>query len=566
MGYGDSYAGGYAPDAITGAVSFSGAGSFTAAGLVVSFAAVSFSGEGTLRVRTSDTAYEVVVVDKDGVPFGTLVDARLGRISWELNGTGSVEVSLPTTHPSAELMIPGREIQVYYETANPIFWGPIVRPQLGLDESTWQCAGLFWYFEHRFMGRADRVNQLVNGGFEDGETGWSFSGVTHSIDTGTVNEDAQSLKLTGGTADHATFAYQIWTHPVGGYPTGDFLTASFWVYVPSADYVGGAANDYGLVVIHRDADGNVVDTAFAEIGDDTEKNAWIPLEALVKDVKEDHTVEVRLFPPHGVAYFDTGTLTYMESLSFYPGATEVTDIILDIVKYAQDRPTLSGSFNHGKSDLNIDTDGEDTGVTRALAYQFAEHRNIADAILEYVRNGTCDIDIELTPTSRTFTVYPTDEDVDPRGLGKGSLYGTTLELDVNLSDFSFASDLENAASHVVMLGPGDGPDRPEGGAIDLSFVGGAFTSEIVEQATDDTTVGQLDARAEDRLRIAARPEILEVTTLPGAGIIGDLVVGDTVPVVIDWGCVDIDDTYRVARIEADLLNGQATLTLNPIPA
>lgn len=505
--------------------------------------------------------YQVFVVAMNGAPYpgsgtgGCLANAIVAPVTSELNAAGAAAVTLATTDPDAALMVPGREIQIYYQgDPNPIFWGPIVRPQAGLDESTWQCAGLFWYFEHRFMGRADRVNQLTNGGFEAGETGWSFTGVTHAIDTGTFNDGAQSLELTGGTADHATFAHQTWTHPAGGYPGGDFITASAWVYVPSADYVGGAANDYGLVVIHRDASGNVVNGDFAEIGDDTEKDVFIPLEVGVSNVQEGHTVEVRLFPPHGVAYFDTVTLTFMESLSFgYPSPpVDVTDIIGGIVDYAQNR-----TFDHGKSDLNIDWTGNPTGVTRQIAYQFAEHRNIADAILEYVRNGNCDIDIALTPTTRTLTVYPG---------GKGSVYGTTLELDVNIADFSFASDLENGASHVVMLGPGDGPDRPEGGAADASFLGGAFTLEIVEQAPDDTTVGQLDDRAEDRLKVAARPEILEVVTLPGAGVIGDLSLGDTAPVVIVWGWVDIDADYRVARIDADVLNDQATITLNPVPA
>ena len=91
----------------------------------------------------------------------------------------------------------GREIQIFTD-GDLIWWGVIVRPQAGLDETTWQCVELLWYFAHRFMGRADRTNLLTNGQFESGESDWSFSGVTHSIDTGTVNEGTNSLKLTAG--------------------------------------------------------------------------------------------------------------------------------------------------------------------------------------------------------------------------------------------------------------------------------------------------------------------------------------------------------------------------------
>jgi len=514
--------------------------------------------------------YEVKVVDQAGSSYGTVDDARVSGLSWESNGSGGVEISLATTDSDAALMVPGREVQIYYQGGtDPIWWGVIVRPQAGLDETTWQCAGLLWYFAHRFMGRADRVNQLTNGDFEASETGWTFSGVTHAVETTIKVEGSKSEKLTGGTADHNTYAKQTYTHAFAtpaGWP-GDLMTGSAWVYVPSASYLGGARADRGLLLIHYDTSGNVVDVqpTTGMIDDDTVKDAWIPIEASVANVKDGETVEVRLYPPHGIAYYDLVTLTFMESLAF--GGTssdppiDVTDIIGGIVDYAQD----NGPFTHGKSDLNITAGGAATGDERKVNYQFAEHRNILDAILEYVRQGVCDISIELTSTTRTFTVWPKSADSRSPKLGKGVTYGTTLELDVNVADFTWSSDLEQAASSVVLLGPGDGPDRPEGGAIDTSFAGGAFTTEIVEQAPDNTTVGQLDDRAAERLLTAARPEILEVTTLPAAGVIGNLEVGDTVPVVISRGWVSINDTYRVSRIEVDLDKDQATVSLNAIP-
>jgi hypothetical protein len=502
-------------------------------------------------------SYLVKVVEQDGTSYGTLDDAEVGNLSWELNGPGAASITLATNDPDAALMVPGREVQIFYQGgSDPIWWGPIVRSQAGLHQTTWQCAGLLWYFEHRFMGRADRVNQLTNGDFEASETGWSFTGVTHSVNTNMtyVVEGTKSEKLTGGTADHATYMSQTWTHPAGGYPTGDYITGSVWVWISAADYLGPAIEDLGLVLRHKKA-GEVVNAQWVGINDDTPRDEWVPLEVGVGGVVEGDTIDFLLFPPHGVAYFDLATLTFMESLSFGfpPPGVDVADIVAGIVEYAQDN--LAG-FTHGKSDLNIGTAGAATGTTRQVAYQFAEHRNILDAILEFVRQGIIDIDIALTATTRTFTTSA------PK---KGSLYGTTLQLDTNVADFTYSVDLEQAASSVVLLGPGDGPDRPEGGAIDTSFVGGAFTSEIVEQAPDNTTVGQLDQRAEERLKVAARPDILEVITLPGAGVIGALEVGDTVPVVISTGWVSINDTYRVVRIEADLLKDQATLTLNALP-
>jgi hypothetical protein len=130
-----------------------------------------------------------------------------------------------------------------------------------------------------------------------------------------------------------------------------------------------------------------------------------------------------------------------------------------------------------------------------------------------------------------------------------------------VADFTYSWDGERAAGSVVVIGPGDGPDRPEGGAVDPSFLDG-LTLEIIESAEDDTTVGELDAQATERLAIAKNPTILEVTTLPGAGIIGNLNTGDTVPVLISHGWVDIDAVYRVVRIAISPYMDQATITLN----
>lgn len=499
-------------------------------------------------------AYEVRVVDTAGTSFGTLTNARIGRLSFELNGPGNADIALATTDADATLLQPGRELQIWKDGV-PFWWGPLVRIDKGLRESTWQAAGLLWYFEHRFFGRADRVNLLLNGDFEAGEINWTFhNGVTHSIDTVVFLEGTQSLELAGTTANHAQYASQTYTHTTQYFqPLGDALVVSVWVYVDSVSYLGGAVQDLGLVAIHRNADGVVYPdehgVAYAEISDDTPRDRWVPLEVVIPAVVANDTVEVRLFPPHGTAWFDLATLTLFESLgTAYPAGDDVATLIGRIVDYAQDL----GSFTHGKSNLNIGKSTPATGTVVHRNYQFAEHRNIADAIYEFVRQGVCDVSVEFTGTTRTFTVHsPT----------KGSLFGTTLELDVNVADFSAPWDFERAASSVIMLGPGDGPDRPEGGAVDTTAFGG-LTLEIVETAPDDATIGELDSRAAQRLVIAKKPEFLEVTTLPGTGIIGNLKVGDTVPVIINHGAAQINATYRVVRIDISPYVDQATITLN----
>lgn len=497
-------------------------------------------------------AYTAKVVDIDGTVFGTLTDAaKIGAIADELNGAGSVTITIPTTHADALLMLPGREVQILDGT-DVVFWGPIVRPQLGLVESTWQCQGLLWYFQHRFFGTADRVNLITNGGFEAGETGWTFEGgVSHSIETDPayVLEGTNSLELNGSTADHVEHAMQIYTHTTQYHPLGDAITVSAWVKVPSAGYLGGALHDWGLLARHINTASVVVDARFETIGDDTPQDEFIQLEVVLPGVQAGETVEVQLYPPHGTAFYDDVTVTLMESLAF--GGNDVAAIIEGIVNYAQDL----GPFTHGKSDLNITADADTTSKIVARTYLFSEHRNIAEAIDEFVRQGVVDIGFELTTTTRTLRAYAP---------AKGSTYGTPLQLDVNLAGLTWSWDGDRAATSVVTLGPGDGPDRPEGGASDPGFLAG-LTLEIVESAPEEVTIGELDSWAGQTLAIAKAPEILEVTTLPGpAG--AAIHSGDTVTVLVAHGCIALDGDYRVARTELDPYTTQAKLTLNVVTA
>jgi hypothetical protein len=426
--------------------------------------------------------------------------------------------------------------------ADVVLWGPIVRPQKKLKRSTYQISGCLWYLGRRFFGRADRVNLLTNGDFEAGETGWSFAGgVTHSIDTGEFLEGTQSLKLEGATADHDTYAHQLYTHTTQYHPTGDYVTLAAGAYVPSADYLGGAYADRGLLIVHRNAAGDALHYDVAEIGDATVNDDWLHLEVGVPSVKAGDEVEVFLYPPHGSANWDLVTLTLMESLAFENA--DVADVVEAIALYAQDL----GAFTHGKSNLNITVDAPATGVLMTIAYQFAEHGNILAALMEYVRRGVIDIDMVYTSTTRTLTIFTP----------KGSLYGTTLELPGNLADFTWSWDGDRAAGSVVVLGEGDGPDRPEGGAIDPAFLDG-LTLEIIESAADDVTVGELDQQAAETLTVAKNPEIFEVTTMPGVG--GGLAAGDTVHVIIP--VIDVDAVYRAVTITPDHYKGQKTIVLN----
>lgn len=503
-----------------------------------------------------DYFLRVVGIDGELVseePPSEMEDADITRLELELNGPGSCEVGASIVNdPVADYLRPGVELQIF-RGSDIVFWGVVVRPQMGLRTATFQGAGLLWYMRRRYIGKADRTNLLLDGDFEDGDASWDFTGgLTHAVSTDQAESGTHSERLEAGTALHNEHAFQVYgPKPAGGHPLGDFMTLDAYVFIPADDYLGPALENRGLMLIHKNADGDVVavGTEGGEIDDSTPKGEWVQLSVGVPNVKEGESVEARLYPPHGVAYYDLVTLTLMESLYFEN--IDAAVVAGKLVLYAQD----NYGFTHGKSDLNITDDGvEPCGVNVTRNYLFSEHRNILEAIDELAAIGAFDYSIEITETTRTFTTF------HPR---KGELKEVeALVLDENVADFTWSWDGESAATDVVVTGPGDGPGRPEGGVSDAGALGG-LTLEHIESAGEDALVGQLDTIAADILATLSQPEVLTATTYPDGSAMVGLVVGDSVPVTIEIGACQIDGNYRVVRISFNTHTDQATFTMNP---
>lgn len=473
-----------------------------------------------------------------------LTGAAVHPIEIPLNEAETTTVEMATIDPqAAELFDPTREIQIWRDSS-VLFWGPVVRLEAGRDTISAQCAGPWWYLTRRFFGKADRANIFTNGGFEDGVTGWTAVGLTPVVDPFRAVEGRKSIRLTGTASDHDNHITQTWTHPAGGHPLGDLGTVAAWIWVTSDGYAGTALDNKGMVVTHKDSGGTVLFDALVEVNDDTPRDEWYRLDEVeVLNVLPGHTVTVDLYPPFGTAWYDLVTGTVMESLSFVE--QDLATIIRGAVLYAQDR---FPGFTHGKSDLGIDVDIDPTNITMSRTWQFADHQNIADELRTFTetRDGV-DYSVDLTATTRTFRAwYPQ----------KGTERATTLTYDDQIQTFTWAHDRSQVANNVVVLGPGDGPDREEGVAT------AAATGPDLEDITvapDGTLPGQLDRMAAERLAVVSNPEILEVTC---TGLFGAAGVGDWFPVLIDLDAVQVDDTYRVVGIVADPALDTLALTMN----
>lgn len=491
-----------------------------------------------------------VVWTVTGVDVGTggspidVPGAQVRSITWALNEPVSATIDIERVDAHLDQFTdPTREIQIHRDDTI-MFWGPTVRSEITQDVANIQCADPAWYLTRRFFGKADRTNLLTNGDFEDGTTGWSAAGLTPVIDTTRAVHGGRSVRLSGPSAGHDSYLSQTYTH-IQSYPTGDLLTVAAEVWVPSVDYRGDAFDGLQLYAERRNSGGTLLDTKFTTL-DPGKMDQWVHVEVAIPSVLNDDTIEVRLYPPFGVAWWDLATLTAMESLSFIE--QDMATIIRGVVFYAQDR---FPGFTHGKSNLYLDVDFAPTGVTMSRTWQFADHENIGAAIRAFTEQKSgIDWRVDYTDTTRTMVVGHPHLGVTHTDL--------TLEWGVNVSKFRWSHDRTQGATSTVVLGPGDGPDRQEGGATLGSPAGP--TLEDVTVATDGTPIAALDLAAQERLALLTNPEVLEVVA---AGILGSVSVGDWLPVLIDWGGpVSVNDTYRIVRATVDPANDSLTITLN----
>lgn len=502
------------------------------------------------------SAWSVVAVDAaTGASPATLPGVAIRPLRQALNEPDSVELELLTTNPAlAEFLDPTREIQIVRD-GTVMFWGPSVRVEIDDDTARIQCADPRWYLGRRYFGEAGRHNFLDNGDFEAGAADWTGEGLGPVVDPTRFVEGTRSVRLTGTAAGHDTYLHQTYTH-TQAHPAGDQLTISAWVWVSSADYLGDATGSLGLFAERRGGEGELLDVA-GDAGDDQPclinaalpKDQWHRFETTLDFVKTGDTIDVRLYPPFGTAWWDLVTLTEQESLSFVGAdlaGADLATVIRGVVAYAQ-----GAYFSHGKSDLNIAVEAAPTGITLFKTWQFADHQNIGDELDAFTSmRGGVDYTMGYTDTTRTLIVgYP------HVGTVRDDISLTT-GLAGNVTGFRWSHDRTQQADSSVVLGPGDGPDREEGGATATSA---GPTLEDVTVAPDGTLPDALGRLAAERLAVVTHPEVLEVT---GTGLIGVLGLGDWVQVAIHPDDVDIYDLYRAVALTTDPANDTTLVTLN----
>lgn len=549
---------------------------------------VVFTARASLRLRTliQGEEYRAVVVDLLGNRYAELDKAVHGPATWELNTPGSYEFAMPSEDPKTAHALPiEREVQLW--KGDTLLWqGPIVRPLANSRETSFQAATPEWYFTRRFFGKADRTNYIPNGDFEDGLAGWDI-GYSHANEpaagrnpshwTASVSSERavtgdKSLRLeqlASGQPKYGMTARQTFEWEVDpDLPEGDLWTLKAYVYIPSADWRGPRLDRGGLRLVRSSTtetidigadDGSVPPTPYAveiesveaSIDDYTPLDRWVPLSVSMEQRPsgDPEIITVGLRCPDGVAFWDRVSLTLAESSRFY--GEDQALICEGIVQHLQDPA-------YGKSDLNIGTRCEPTGVVRDRVYIHSEHPKGFDALTEFpTLDGGLDFSVEITPTERTFVTHYPEKGDDRTEI--------VLEYGRNVEDFTWGWDGEQAANAVITLGSGDGSSREEGWAIEEDLFGGVVLEDVfVAPGVDNTSsIETLDDRATERLRLVRDPEILELicneTAIP---LLGVLKTGDRITARVHRGIVAVDGPRRIVRMSLEPTTNILTITTN----
>lgn len=569
------------------AVAYSASASFTAGGTrVVPWARVAFGTRSAFSafVPPRGTRRRTMVTAIDGTILGQLENARHGSITWELNAPDEWTFALGALDPKVAAIVAERlrEAQLW-RGDRLLSWGPMTRPALDPGNGAVGGHGALWHLTRRAIGRAGRTNHLTNGDFENGTTGWHIdytnpleplanrtgpgTNYTAAVSKRRAVTGTRSLRLEQtGTIRYGVTAVQsfVWTVDPALNRDGDQWTASAYCFIDDDLWAGPRDKGQGLeltrgsstetVTITPEGGGpsrtypRVIESAVANLDENTPRGKWVRMQVAltVPPTGVPEFVAMVLSCPRGAVFWDRATFALDESTRFVE--TDQAEIVAALVAHLQDPA-------YDKADVNLAAECPLTGVLRDRTYAHHEHLNGWDTLGEFpTLDDGLDLSCDYTPTRRILrTHYP----------AKGRHWpGLVLEWGRNLADYAWTSDGESAATSMIVLGQGDGAGREEGFAIDPSSFAGGITLETVFSAPPETPVDTLDNVAGAELAKVHAPEVLALKTVPvTAGLerwFAAVRVGDSVPVRVHNGALNVTGIYRLGRIT---LNDDDTLDL-----
>lgn len=215
---------------------------------------------------------------------------------------------------------------------------------------------------------------------------------------------------------------------------------------------------------------------------------------------------------------------------------EQMDIAWDLIQFTQAKTGGGLGFTRGPE--------TDSGVTRTIKYRYWERRVISEIITELAEmNGGFDYDIA---PNKVFHMYY------PR---RGSLLGTTVELDTNMNTIEQLRDAREVASEVHGIGGGEGKATCIAVVSDVTArntYGLRQTAEEFGDIKHYNTMVQRTTRFLNHHKQSTRQPQVGLAVVGAAPEVGSYSVGDRMPLLANAGYFNINGTYRISAYEVHL--------------
>lgn len=295
--------------------------------------------------------YELWSVDRAGARFGT-VRAQVEEIEWALNEPDSCRFAFGTLAPGAEtVQALSREVQVW-RNGRLMWWGVPVRPEANSKRVTVQASGLTWYFDHRYFGKANRTNYLLNGSFENDLANWTTVNTTPTIVGSHVVKGTKAVLLEQTTARQEAYLEQVVR--VTGTAVGTVWTLAGHFFIPPETWQGEAFDARGLTISRRNLAGTILESAVYEISGASNRGTAERGEILIAtpaNVTED--LLIRTYSPATQIYWDALSVTIFESVSSVSSGYPNYDWTSDMGEMIERIATHATDAAYDKSSLNL---------------------------------------------------------------------------------------------------------------------------------------------------------------------------------------------------------------------
>lgn len=442
-----------------------------------------------------------------------------------------------------------REVQ-FWRNGVCRWWGVPLNAQLESRAALrFDCVGLLWWITRRFYGPVLNNYWDPNADFEDPIplNHWTPVGVTAAVSPTWRALGTQSAKLTQAAAGVDSYLRRRHTTDTTAQPV--FFAAKALLHIPAAGWVGPAFQERGLYLeAHQTPGGPLIPGVapqWASITETTPRGHHRPVRLetgiTVPQGYPNAEVEGRLYAPGhtGGMYWDATAIATEESVGSTVTPEPSNIVVTRVMQYIQ-------AVAQGKSSFHMPVT-DDAAVFAALVriYQFHQHGNVFESLLEYPRIGNLEFDVVWPPdgSSRSLHLWP-----GRRGVAKPA---SVISYPGNVVlPGGYGVRAGNVTTSSRWLGSGEGADREIGWAVDTSGMDGIIL-ESSDTAPLESAIDSLKGLAVEDLFRKRKPSKTPEATLRAADVFDQFDLGDSPTVNYAYGYATESGPRRVTSLDVD---------------